>query len=216
MKLLSNTQKKVIRSKKSSAASSQSSAIFNQSRSLVFDFRFSPAMPKGSAVPLPQASSSLQSHGRTLAGAQRPHRCSPAWPSLDSCSPPDPKSEHGVVHGITQHGQQRSQRPLCTGTRQQRGGGFETKPSFSCQLIRIIGFSQSIRSWIAATRPRLWWKGLFWFQTQMENETRALMGHTARDRQSHLHFLVPSGRVMKAEVLPSDEDPRALSEDMFH
>ena len=50
----------------------------------------------------------------------------------------------------------------------------------------------------------------------MQSETRALMRHMARDRQSHLHFLVLSGRVMKVEVLTSDKDPSALSEDMFH
>ena len=70
-------------------------------------------------------------------------------------------------------------------------------------------------------QPPLWWKGLFWFQipwaeTQMQSETRALMRHMARDRQSHLHFPVLSGRVMKVEVLTSDKDPSALSEDTFH
>lgn len=37
----------------------------------------------------------------------------------------------------------------------------------------------------------------------------------ARDRQLHLHFLVLSRRVTKAEVQTTDKDPSPLSEDMF-
>lgn len=61
--------------------------------------------------------------------------------------------------------------------------------------------------------------GLFqipWAEMQMQSETRALMRHMARDRQSHLHFLVLSRRVMKAEALTGDKDPSPLSEDIFH
>lgn len=74
---------------------------------------------------------------------------------------------------------------------------------------------------ITAIQPCLWWKRLVWFQisgaeTQTQCEARALVRPMARDRQSHLHFLVLSRRVMKAEVLTSDKDPSPPSQDMFH
>lgn len=77
-------QKKAIRSKKSSAASSQSSGIFNQSHSLIFNFRFSynakalPSLSCRPAAPSSRTGKSLREHSKYIPA---PLPC-PAWAPL--------------------------------------------------------------------------------------------------------------------------------------